>query len=260
MKKDKSLDALISIQLKKRRKKLITPEKKCPPEDIILSYIRGECKSEEKGLIKHFLECPDCMQTLVTLMDIEQAKADLQEVPKALYARAKELLQESLAREKAPKENKALFKTITLIWDKARDKINPVFEELEGIFAPQGPLPQPARSYRDLTEKRDLSDVFHDFPYFFQVETILGTISLEIAHADREGYLTLNVSSLSPGSISANMGLHLYKGETLRVSVSFADGKALFHRLKEGRYRLEFFDDSGSIENIHLPILVKKTP
>lgn len=257
MNKDELLDALISKQLKKRRKKIITPEKKCPPEDIILGYIRGERKSKEKELIRHFIACPDCMQTLVALMDIEQAKTELQEVPEALYARAKEFLQEPLVRQKAPKETKTLSRTITLIWDKLGDKINHVLEELEGIVTPHKPLPQPARRYGKLTQKKDLSDASNDFPYSVQVETTLGAISLEIAHAYREGYLTLTVSSLSPSSIPTDMGLHLYKGKILRASVSFADGKALFHRLKEGRYRLEFFDDSGSIENIYIPILVK---
>lgn len=257
MKKDKSLDALISKQLKKRREKIIAPATECPSEDIILGYIRGERKSGEKALIRHFLTCLECMQTLAALMDIEQVQTEMQEVPEALYARAKDLLQEPLAKQKVAKEAKALSTRITLIWDKVGDKMSHILEELEGVVISQGPVAQPARNYGQLTQKKGVSDASHDLPYSVQVEITLGDISLEIANADKEGYLILSVSSLSPGNISADMGLRLYKGEILHASVSFADGKALFHRIKEGRYRLEFFDDSGPIETIYLPIMVK---
>ncbi len=261
MKKDNFIDALISAQLKKSRKKCIPPETECPAEDTILSFIHGERTKEEEKLARHFHHCTECRKTLGILMDIEQAQANLREMPETLYAKAGELLEGPPAKPEVHKETKALLKKITLLWDKVGDKMSCLQKDLiEGMLSFQEAVPQPSRKYEQPKEKQDSQEDFYDFPYSLQVETVLGPVSFEIANADKEGFLILTVSSLAPGNISSDIGIRLYKGKILNASVSFADGRAFFPRLKEGDYRIEFFDDRGAGENIELPILVKKTP
>ncbi|MGA1863608.1 MAG: hypothetical protein ACMUHX_00950 [bacterium] len=257
MRKDDLIDALISRQLKKSRERFIPPKSECPPEDIIQRYLRGELDGEEKGLIKHFLSCTECLEILVALKDLEQAQTNPCKVPVSLYHKARELL----SKEEVQAKTGALSKRITLIWDRVRNKIAHMEEKAEGIITCQGLTPQPVRAYRPPGGKGpDLSANFHDLPYSIKMETALGAILFEIIRSEREGYLTLAISSLCPKDISDQTGVRLYKGDVQRVSVSFTQGKAMFHRLKEGSYYLEFFDNEGPIEKIGLPILKAQAP
>lgn len=261
MRKKDNIDAFISKQLKKSRERFIPPKTKCPPEDIIRSYIRGErIGEEEEGLIRHFLSCPECVKTLLAIKDLEEAQAAPKELPVTLYRKAQELLQGTSAKQNVQTKTKAAPKKILILWDKVRGKITHIEESLEGLVTCREPMPQPARTYQKPKEERHhIPTDQHDFPYQIQTETVLGKLLLEIAPADREGYLTLSISSLSLENISSHIEVRLYKGETLRASVSFAQGKALFHRLKEGSYHLKFFDNENFIEDIDLPILMKET-
>ena len=256
MKNDDLIDALISKQLQKCRRKESLPKTKCPPEDIIHEFVMGKHTKNDAELIKHFLACTECKQTLIALMDIEAAQKELQDVPAHLLKNARDLLHKPLT-ERAHAKIKTLPKKITLIWDKATDTITHLLEELEEVVAFQEVVPQPSRNHEQPEKKKVPAESFHDFPHQIQVKTALGALLLEITHADREGYLTLTVSSLAPKKISSGMEARLYKGKILCGALPFADGKALFPRLKQGTYHLAFFDEGRRLESIHLPILVK---
>ncbi|MGA1842464.1 MAG: hypothetical protein ACMUIU_17755 [bacterium] len=260
MRKKDDINDFIAKRLKKSRGKYIPPKTECPSEDTLRSYIRGDRIADKESLIRHFLSCTECLHTLVALKDLEEAEAAPQKLPASLYRKALELLQGTSAKKEDQAKTKAKPKKIVLIWDKVRGKIAHIEERLEGIVPCLEPVPQPVRAYqKPREESHDIPTDLHDFPCRIRTETVLGPIQLELVPADREGYLTLSVSSLSPENLSSRIEVRLYKGDTQRAAVSFSQGKALFHRLKEGSYHLKFFDNEKTIEDIDIPIMLKET-
>ena len=260
MRKKDDIDDFISRQLKKGREKYIPPKTECPAEDVLRSYIRGEYTGDEEGLIRHFLSCTECLHTLVALKDLEEARAAPKELPASLARKAKALLQGTSAKRAVQGKTETRPQKIVLLWDKVRGKIVHIQERLEGMVPCREPVPQPARAYqKPRQEKPHIPKDLHDFPYRIQIQSVFGTLLFEFLPADREGYLTLSICALSPENIPSHIEVRLYKGGTQRAVVSFGQGKALFHRLKEGDYRLTFFDHERPIEDIDLPILLKDT-
>jgi len=246
------LDDLLKRLYKKNKDRLISPAQICPQEALLLKYLRGELKEDERErLDEHFLACSACLETLKVIRMIQQAQSCSEAVPGHLHQRAKEILSRELAKSGGQAKSEPFIMKIALLWDQARQRIIQAGTVLEEALIAPNLVPNPVRKAQPKTQEGQYA-----FPYRIARETDLGSISLEIDRSDREGYLLLRLSfQPKPGNIprkADNLRVVLSKAGKVSSSVYLdPKGQAIFHRIREAEYSLELLageDTLGVIE------------
>jgi hypothetical protein len=251
------LDKIILKNYKRIKRKNIPSQESCPEESLLWDYANGKLREKEREEIDgHFLACTECLETLKVIRMIQQAESSSREVPGRLHKKAREILRNAMGETGLRPNNKPVILKLSLLWDQVRNKISqlrPALEEM--ITAPRLEF-QPVRNGHEDVKVKKSSQTFL---YTRRIEINEGTISLEIDRSGKDGFLILKtffqIKAKDFSSKLSSIRAVLYKSDRVCSSVYLdQNGEAVFTRIKEGEYSLEFLAGGKSFGMVELSI------
>lgn len=245
-------DDILTKNYRKIKEGLISTDRCCPKEELLWDYAKGALKKKEHEKIeRHILSCDECIESLrVIRMLLDAQESPPLQVPEGLHKRAQEILQDAQKAYRPRPKGSLVIHRLALLWDQALGKVTQLTSDLGGLTISPSPAFQPVRR---------TSQTLKDFPFTRGFKIDEGKIFIEIDRSGKEGYLSLR-ASIRPdhprlSSSFNNVRAVLYKSNRLYASVFFDKrGEALFTRIKEGKYAIEFLTGERSLGMLELYI------
>jgi len=245
------MDELLKRHYRRVRDALLGPKGECPQESLLWEYAQGSLGEREREAIDgHLASCASCLETLAVIRMLRQAEGVSHEVPAPLHSTALEVLRQAVEAPGMQPAKQPVVLRLSLLWDRARNRITQVASELGETLTSPEPQLQPVRNGHEQAVS---------FLYTRSADTDAGRILLALEPAGREGYLCLKVSFQSKkkhrfeekGSIRAV----LYKQKRVRTSLCLGErGEALFPRIREGEYAIELLAGDTPLGMVALSI------
>jgi len=245
------MDELLKRHYRRVRNALLGPKGECPQESLLWEYAEGRLGEREREAIDgHLATCAACLETLAVIQMLRQAEGVSCEVPAPLHRKALEVLRQAADVPGLQPAKQPVIMRLSLLWDRARNRITQVASELGEAITSPGPQLQPVRNGHEQAVS---------FPYTRSAETDAGRILLALEPAGREGFLCLKVSFQpkkkyrleEKGAVRAV----LYKGKRVCASLCLSErGEALFPRIREGAYAIELLAGDTPLGMVELSI------